>query len=221
MSHFSRDKVIKACNSSLEKLGVDTVDLYQLHWPNYKVSIKETMSAMEELQRQGKIRHIGVSNFSAQEVEEAQAALKNSEIVSNQVEYSLIVREAEKELLGYSKSHNITVIAYSPFAHGALFDKRNRELLDFLEGVGKAYGKTAVQVTLNWLLSKDQVVAIPKADRIEHVDENFGALGFKLSDEDIREIDRKSEAFAQPSLAASFRRRTLGLFGNSGKGLKP
>lgn len=219
-THFDREGVVRACNNSLKNLGVKTIDLYQLHWPSYNVPIRETMSAMEELQKQGKIRHIGVSNFSAGEVDAARGALKNSEIVSNQIEYSLTVRDPEKEFLGYAKRNKITVIAYSPLGHGALFDERNRGLIEFLGEMGKKYRKTAVQVALGWLMSKDQVVAIPKASGVEHIDENFGAVGINLSAEDIGEIDRKSKEFEQPPLAASFRKRNADLLGNPANGLK-
>ncbi len=208
--HFGHDEVIKACNDSLKRLGIKTIDLYQLHWPNYNISIKETMSAMEELQKQGKIRHIGVSNFSIQEFETAQSVLKNSEIVSNQIEYSPIVREFENEFVDYARKNRVTVIAYSPLGHGALFKAENREFMNLLNEIGGKYGKSAVQVALRWVISKDRVVAIPKANRIEHVDENFGALEFKLDKEDIGKIDDKSRAFQQPPIAFRIKQRDFG-----------
>ncbi len=208
--HFSHDAVIKACNDSLKRLAVKTIDLYQLHWPNYNISIKETMSAMEELQKQGKIRHIGVSNFSIREFEVAQSVLKNSEIVSNQIEFSPIVREFEDEFVDYARKNGITVIAYSPLGHGALFKAENGELMALLNEIGRKYGKSATQVALRWVVSKDRVVAIPKANRIEHMDENFGALEFKLDKEDIRKIDDKSMEFQQPPIAFRIKQRDSG-----------
>lgn len=97
-NHLHYDDVIKACDRSLAQLGVKSIDLYQIHWPNYKVPIEETMAAMEKLVDDGKIRHIGVSNFSAKEMQEARAAMKRYDIVSNQVEFSILVRDAEKSL---------------------------------------------------------------------------------------------------------------------------
>lgn len=112
--HFAYDDVIKACNRSLKELGIKAIDLYQLHWPNPNIPIKETMRAMEHLAKLGKIRHIGVSNFSVEEMIEAQDALKSEEIVSNQVEYSPFVREIVDHLGDFCREEKITMIAYSP-----------------------------------------------------------------------------------------------------------
>ena len=100
-SHFRRRDVHRACDESLKRLNVDVIDLYQLHWPNDRIPIAETMGAMEELVEAGKVRYIGVSNFSVQEMEEAQAALAKSRIASNQVEYSLTERSIEPDVLPY------------------------------------------------------------------------------------------------------------------------
>ncbi len=188
-NHFHHDDLIRACNASLERLGIREIDLYQLHWPNNSIPIKETMQAMEELVKQGKIRHIGVSNFSVSELKEAQAALKGSEIVSNQVEYSVLVRDPEHGLLDYCKKERITLIAYSPLARGALFDKKYYELRKKLESIGSKYKKSASQVALNWLIRKEPVVAIPKASNADHAIENAEAASFKLSEQDLKEIN--------------------------------
>ena len=179
--NFRYEDVIAACDRSRKKLGMESIDLYQLHWPNHSIPIQETMRAMEHLQREGKIRHIGISNFDVRETNDAQASLKNAEIVSNQVEYSILVRDVEKELLDHCKRNRITVIAYSPLARGALFEKRYKKLGELLSSMGKAHGKTASQVALNWLIAKEPVVAIPKASERGHVEENAGASGWKLS----------------------------------------
>lgn len=187
--HFRYDDVIKACERSLAKLRIKVIDLYQLHWPNSTVPIAETMRAMEKLVADGKIRYIGVSNFDVEELKEAQSVMKSNEIASNQVEYSVIVRDIEKDLLGYCAKEKITVIAYSPFAHGALYAKKYARVLEFLAEIGKRYNKTATQVALNWLISKNGVVAIPKASDAEHVKENAGAGGFALSQRDVASIN--------------------------------
>lgn len=188
-SHFHYADVIRACNASIERLGVREIDLYQLHWPNLNIPIKETMQAMEELAKQGRIRHIGVSNFSVSELKEAQAALKGNDIVSNQVEYSVLVRDPENGLLNYCKQEHITLIAYSPLARGAIFEKKYEALRKKLEGIGGKYGRSASQVALNWLIRREPVIAIPKASTAQHSEENAGAAGFRLSDRDIREIN--------------------------------
>jgi diketogulonate reductase-like aldo/keto reductase len=178
--HFHYKDIIKSCNASLKRLGVKQIDLYQLHWPNPLIPIKETMRAMEELVEKGKIRYIGVSNFSVEEFKEAQNALSKYEIVSNQVEYSLLSRAIEKDILPFCKKEKITLIAYSPLAQGKIFGKLPKNLSLALKEISIKYNKTISQIALNWLISKKPVITIPKASKIEHIKENIGALGWKL-----------------------------------------
>jgi diketogulonate reductase-like aldo/keto reductase len=185
-TNFRYEDVIKACERSLLRLKTSYIDLYQLHWPNPSIPIKETMRAMEKLVNEGKIRYIGISNFSVEETIEAMNALSKYEIVSNQVEYSLLVRDIEKDLLDFCRKNKITVIAYSPLARGELLKGKYYE---FLSKIGKKYNKTAAQVALNWLIIKENVVAIPKAFSKAKIVENMGAYGWKLSDEDLKAID--------------------------------
>lgn len=188
-NHFKYGDLIKACNASLERLGIERIDLYQLHWPNRNVNIRETMHAMEDLADSGKIKYIGVSNFSIEELVNAQNAMDRYEIVSNQVEYSVLTRDIEKGLLDFCKDNKITIIAYSPFGTGLLFDQKYRTTYEALESIGKPYGKTAVQVALNWLMSKEVVVPIPKSGNTNHISEIIGASGWRLSKSDLKEVD--------------------------------
>jgi hypothetical protein len=187
--HLRFNGMIKACDNSLKRLGIKTIDLYQIHWPNPIIPVSETMKAMEELVKQGKIRYIGVSNFSVNQTKAAQESLKNNEIVSIQVEYSPLVRGIEKDILPFCKKEKITVIAYSPFNRGHLFE-RLPEIKKILEVIGNKYDKTVAQVTLNWLVSKENVVAIPKAADVNHVKENAAAADFKIEKEDLETIDK-------------------------------
>jgi diketogulonate reductase-like aldo/keto reductase len=181
--HFRYDDVLRACERSLRRLGTDSIDLYQLHWPNPRVPIRETMRALERLVDEGKVRYIGVSNFSMREMEEARAALSKHDVYANQVEYSVLERGIEEELLPYCQREGITVIAYSPLAQGRVFQGRAARVL---EEVGRRHGKSIAQVALNWVISKEGVVAIPKTSKKAHLDENIGALGWRLSAEDIQ-----------------------------------
>ncbi|MDE1868530.1 MAG: aldo/keto reductase [Candidatus Micrarchaeota archaeon] len=191
-ANFHHDDVLKACDRSLANLGVKAIDLYQLHWPNNRVPIRETMLAMEDLVDKGKVKHIGVSNFSIEELQEAQEAMRLQSIVSNQIEMSVLVRDAENGMLEYCKENNILVLAYSPFSEGLLF-KKYPKTLKLLEGIGKRYNKTAAQVALNWLLMHDNVIPIVQMGRKEHVLENLGALDFKLNEDDMTLIGSNPE----------------------------
>ena len=186
--HFSREKVIKSCNASLERLGVKYIDLYQLHWPNPRIPISETMSAMEQLVKDGKIRYIGVSNFSIEELRAAQAALKENAIVSNQVEYSMLVRSAEEGMLEYCRKEGISIIAYSPLARGAI--AKNKELTNLLAGIGSRLNLNPIQVALAWTIRHDNVIAIPKAADIKHIEENAASGSISLGRKDIESINR-------------------------------
>lgn len=183
--HFRERDVIRAAECSLRLLGTDYLDLYQLHWPNYAIPIGETMSAMERLVEAGKIRFIGVSNFTVSELRRAQAALSTARIVSNQVRYSLIDRSPEEELIPYCEANQISLLAFSPLASGfgAL---READRGDALGQVAGVLQKTRAQVALNWCLSRAPVIAIFKADKIEHVRENCAASGWALTLEQHR-----------------------------------
>lgn len=188
--HFHYDDLIKSAETSLKKLNTNVIDLYQLHWPNPGIPIRETMKAMEDLVKWGKIRFIGVSNFSVRQMEEASAALSSNEIVSNQVEYSLVERGIESDLIPYCVKEKVTIIAYSPLARGGLLGGSSRGS-KLLEELSRKYGKTKAQIALNWVISKEEnIVAIPKADRVEHVKEDCGASGWKLSEDDIKELNK-------------------------------
>ncbi len=184
-NHLHRDALIRAFNGSLRRLGTSYIDLYQIHWPNPRVPIEETMAAMEELVRDGKLRHIGVSNFSLEQLKEAQSALPRSEVSSAQLDYSLIQRRVEHDILPYCEGEKIALLAYYPLGHGKLpTDKR-------LNPVSSGRGKTRAQVALRWLADKSNVFPIPRASRPDHVRDNAGAGDWELSDSERVELDQK------------------------------
>ncbi|MDE2802148.1 MAG: aldo/keto reductase [Chloroflexota bacterium] len=185
-SHFRRRDVHRAADESLKRLQCGVIDLYQLHWPNARIPIAETMGAMEELVEAGKVRYIGVSNFSVSEMQEAQAVLSKSRIASNQVEYSLTDRSIEAEVLPYCQINGITVIAYSPLARGLNNFGRGAKAL---EDVAARNGRTAAQVALNWCLTHDRVMVIPKSNSAARIEENCAASGWQLPDEDIAALE--------------------------------
>ena len=177
-SHLRYDQVMRAAENSLRQLGTDYIDLYQIHWPNPSVPIKETMRAMEALADSGQIRYIGVSNFSVKELEEARAAMTKYPLVSNQVLYNLKRRGIEKDLLPYCQRNHITVIAYTPLADGSLTTRTQA-----LQEVADEVGKTPAQVALNWCISRPNVIVIPKSNSLARIEEHCGASGWRLSED--------------------------------------
>jgi len=218
--HLRYEDVLKAAEGSLRRLQVDVIDLYLVHHPNPQVTLKETMRAMEELVDKGAVRHIGVSNFDAPLINEAQEALSKHEIVANEVKYNLVERDIETEVLPYCKNENITIIAYSPLARGLLTGKfgqgteipdghwrmrdplfRRRslkkgiELTDKLKEIGEAHGKTAGQVAMNWLAAKPVVVPIFGVSNVSQVEENCGSVGWRISEDELEVIERASKTY--------------------------
>jgi diketogulonate reductase-like aldo/keto reductase len=188
-SHFAYDDVLRSAKRSLERLKVKRMDLYQLHWPNSRVPIGETMRAMEKLVKDGLVRHIGVSNFSVEQIMEAQTALSKERIVSNQVEYSLVDRSVETDVLPYCQREGLTVIAYSPLGQGKIPRGRG-EPFRVLDEIAAEHSKSRSQVALNWVLREDAVVTIPKAIDKDHVRENAGVVGWGLTREELERLDK-------------------------------
>jgi diketogulonate reductase-like aldo/keto reductase len=184
-SHFRYDDVLKAAEASLKALGTDVIDLYQLHWPSGDVPIAETMRAMDRLVSDGKIRHIGVSNFSVALLKEAEEALGAGRIVENQIKFSLLDHEFADEVIPYCAERGMTVFAYSSLEQGAFQDRvaERPQLAETLDRIGAELGKTRAQLLLNWVICEPNVITIPMTNRVERVDENCGASGWRLSAE--------------------------------------
>lgn len=186
--HLSYDALLRSAEGSLRRLKTDYIDLYQVHWPNPKIPISETMRAMERLLKEGKIRHVGVSNFSLMELKEAKEVISEDEIVSVEVEYNLFDRTIENNLLPYCESESIITIAYSPLDQGKIASGDKR--IKTLQKIANKYNRTMAQVALNWLISHPSVIAIPKSANPEHIKENAATTDFVLLDEDFREISK-------------------------------
>lgn len=186
--NLHRAGVFAAVDQSLRRLRTDWIDLYQIHEPNPDVPLEETLDAMEQLVDAGKVRFIGVSNFSVPDLERARQAMRKHAIVSNQVRYNIADRTIEGNLLAYCLAHHITVIAYSPLGRELqrLYDCDPQGLLT---RISCEVGKTVPQVALNWCVYHDGVVAIPKGNSIAHVLDNCGASGWRLSAEQFRQLD--------------------------------
>jgi len=186
------DDVIAAAERSLERLQIDYIDLYLIHAPNPEIPIKETMKAMDDLVNQGKVRFIGVSNFSLEDLKEAQKCARNN-IVNNQIEYSLLTRNKgkyghnksmESDVVPYCQSEGIIVTTERPIERGLLLKPH-----PVLDKLASKYSKTKAQIAINWLISKKGIITIPKSTDLGHLKENLGALEWRLSDEDMKLLD--------------------------------
>ncbi len=182
--HFRHEDVLTACDRSLKALGIETIDLYQLHAPSRHVPIEETMGAMADLVAAGKVRHVGVSNFSVQEMEAAEDALGADLVVENQIKYSLFDHEFADTVIPWCEERGIMVLAYSSLEQGAFESELrvNARLVEVMEGVCAETGRTAAQVLLNWTLRSPVVITIPRTNTLSRVDENCAASGWRLTD---------------------------------------
>jgi diketogulonate reductase-like aldo/keto reductase len=184
-SNATYDGTLRACEASLQRLGVEYLDCYLLHWRG-SVPLGETMRALETLVRQGKIRALGVSNFDVDDLAEARAALEREPIACNQVLYHLGERTIELHELPYCREHDIAIVAYTPFGRGEWEERRGAKTLEQVAG---KHGATARQVILAFLTRDPNAFAIPKASSVKHVEENAGAGELRLDDEDSAAID--------------------------------
>jgi aryl-alcohol dehydrogenase-like predicted oxidoreductase len=215
-NHLKYDQVIEACEGSLKNLKTDYLDLYQIHWPSGAfnsevVPVEETMSALNQLKEQGKIRAIGVSNFSGTQLEEAS---QYGRIDSLQPPYSLFWRQVEKDAMPYCVENNISILAYSSLAQGLLTGKferghkfeegdnraknklfngenyeRAQQALDKLRPIAERHHCSLSQLSLAWLIAQPQTNAIAGARNAEQASQNAKAADVKLSADELQEID--------------------------------
>jgi diketogulonate reductase-like aldo/keto reductase len=176
-SDFAHDRVKGKTRESLKKLRTDYVDLLLMHWPGDGVPLGETLGAMRELQDEGGVLHVGVSNFSPSLVEEA---ARHAEIFCNQVKYHPY--KSQDALLDQAQKMDHLLTAYTPLSRGGVQDDAT------LKEIGEAHGKTATQVALRWLVQQEKVAAIPKATGEEHLKENLDVFDFELSEEEMYRV---------------------------------
>lgn len=214
-NNLSAASIQRECEASLKRLGIDTIDLYQIHWPNPEPDIEEGWSALAKLKQEGKVRHIGVSNFN---VEQMKRAAKIAPVETLQPPYSLLRPEAEKEILPYCKDENIGVIVYSPMASGLLTGSmskdriakmpaddwrkndsqfqepnlsRNLELASLLSEIGFPHNVTAGVVAVAWTLQNPAVTAAIVGSRsAEQIEEMIVSAEFRLSELEQDQINK-------------------------------
>jgi aryl-alcohol dehydrogenase-like predicted oxidoreductase len=213
-NNLKKDSVKRECEGSLRRLQTDVIDLYQIHWPRPKEDIEEGWSALAELKEEGKVRHIGVSNFDVSQMERAQGI---APVETLQPPYNMLNRGIEEEILPYCAEHDLGVIVYSPMRSGLLTGKmtrervqnlpsddwrrknsdfqeprlsRNLELVELLEEIGKEHGRSPAEVAIAWTLRHPAVTAaIVGGRRPDQVDGIIGAAEFRLGDDELERIE--------------------------------
>ena len=206
-------QVESRARASARRLGIDHIDLYQQHWPSPLFPAKSTMPRMNQLVASGFVGHVGVSNFSLRQWQDAEAALGGT-VLSNQVQFSLVQRAPDRELVPWAQKQGRIVIAYSPLGQGLLSGRymnsapsnfrrfrtnfraagraRVAPLVGALREIGSKHGATPAQVSLAWLIRKPNVVAIPGASSVKQVEENVAAADLELTDDEAARLDRLS-----------------------------
>jgi len=220
-SNLKADSIRQECEDSLRRLGVDVIDLYQIHWPRPPEDMEEAWSTLAQLKEEGKVRWIGVSNFNVEQMRRAQ---KIAPITSLQPPYSLVNRAVETEILPFCRGQNIGVINYSPMGAGLLTGAMTRErvanlpdddwrkratnfqepllsrylkLVDLLRDIGNRHGRTPGEVAIAWTLHNSAVTAaIVGARNAGQIDGIIGAIDFRLSEDEYNEIEQFSQANA-------------------------
>ncbi len=213
---FSAKSLLDAVDKSLERLGIETIDLYQIHFPSPILRINSLMDALAETVKAGKVRRVGVSNYGADQMKQAHDRLASHgvSLASNQVEYSLLQRAPETNgVLEASRDLDVTLIAYSPIAQGLLtgkygpgdrppglarrvgraFGERNLKkvepVVNILREIGEAHNKQPAQVALNWLITQRNTLPIPGAKNERQARENAGALGWEMTGEEAEKLE--------------------------------
>jgi diketogulonate reductase-like aldo/keto reductase len=187
--HATRLGTVRACEASLVRLGVDYIDLYLQHWRG-RIPLVETIEGFNQLKRDGKIRHWGVSNFDIGDMIELSGVPGGDEVQTNQILYNLAHRGPEYALLPWLAQHGIPAMAYSPIEQGRLLE------YPALQSIAQRHNATPAQLALAWVLQHDGVNAIPRAGTPSHVRQNAAARDIELTREDLHALDR---AFPPPT----------------------
>lgn len=169
----------RSVDASLKRLKTDYVDLLLIHWPAIDVPFQEQLTALQDIQKSGKAKLIGISNFTVAQMKEVIETI-GAQVATNQVEYHPFLNQTP--VLNYIRAHGMFLTAYSPLARGKISDN------DIIRDIAKKHGKTPGQVSLRWLIQQGQIAAIPKAGSEKHIRENFEIFDFKLTDAEMKNI---------------------------------
>jgi diketogulonate reductase-like aldo/keto reductase len=183
-NHLSYKNVLRACEGSLRRLGTDYLDLFLIHWPNPFLPLSETFRALNQLVREGKVHHVGVSNFNLQQLKEAQS-LCVTPLLTNQIPYNLYTRTYIRNgVIEYCQRNDILVTAYSPVRFGVM---RTPKLV---KDIADAHHVTPHQIALAWLIAQPRVIAIPMSFNPKHQKENLASMAIELTTAEIQKLDK-------------------------------
>lgn len=216
--YAGKESIIYECEQSLKRLGTDYIDLYQIHWPDSTTPIDETFEAVSKLIDQGKIRFAGVCNYDAAQMAEAEKTLQ---LVSNQIPFSMVNRDIEKETVPYCIANNKSILAYSPLERGLLtgkitsdykfkdgdhraghahfqpdFVEKTNQLLDKIKPIAEKHNASLGQLVLRWTIERPGItIALAGARNAEQAVQNAEAININLSKEELKTIDDLVNAF--------------------------
>jgi diketogulonate reductase-like aldo/keto reductase len=180
--HLHADNVLKAAEGSLRRLDVGSIDLYLIHWPNVNIPLTDTFRGLNALLDDGRIKRVGLSNFSVAQMQEAMR-LCNGPIITNQVKYNLLHRDPEKNgVLAFCQKEGIVLTAYSPLKSDVMEHP-------VVKRIAAAHNVPAAQIAIQWLVRQPAVITIPKTSDTKHAQENLDALDIELSDAEVAELD--------------------------------
>ena len=182
----SFDGTIRACENSLQRMEIESIDLYLLHWPGNH-PLESTVSAFEQLKTDGKIKHWGVSNFDTSDMQELYGIPEGKNCQINQVLYNLSRRGIEWDLLPWCRSMGLPIMAYSPIEQGRLLENKK------LKALAGEIGVSAAQLSIAWSIRKNDIITIPKASNLEHVSQNIDAWTMKLESAVLDKLDKLFE----------------------------
>jgi len=180
--HLKYDQVLRSCESSLHRLDMDYLDLYLIHWPRIGMKLDETFRALNLLVQEGKVRHLGVSNFNLKQLKQS-VSLCETPLLTNQVSYSIPDRTFEKNgVLEYCQENNVLLTAYSPVK------RRNIKSNPVLKAIAQAHGATREQIALAWLATQPRVITIPMSHNPQHQAENIAAADIVLTPDEMAQF---------------------------------
>ena len=183
-THLAYKNVLRSCENSLRRLQMNYIDLYLIHWPNPFVPLKETFRALNQLIREGRVKHIGVSNFNGKLIQRAQA-LCETPIFADQVPYSLTHRHyLENGTLEYCQQNDILVTGYTPVNHGHI------EVEQTLQSIADEHHVTPYQIALAWLVNQPRVITIPLSFNPKHQKENLDAADIELTPAEMNQLNQ-------------------------------